>query len=128
MNGFYTNIEVETLENTSFRKVLFTGKHTQLVVMSLKPKEDIGMETHKQVDQFFRFEEGVGKVIIDASEYNVVAGDAVVVPAGSRHNIINVSQTDNLKLYTLYSPPNHPDGTIHNTKEDADAAEKLGHK
>jgi mannose-6-phosphate isomerase-like protein (cupin superfamily) len=127
MSGFYTNIEEETLKNSFFRKVIFTGKHTQLVLMNLKPTEDIGMEVHETVDQFFRFESGEGKVIINESEYKVGASDVVIVPAGSNHNIVNVSQTEDLKLYTLYSPPNHPDGTVHETKADALAAEEKAH-
>lgn len=122
--GYVDNIEDRTLENSNFRKVLFTGGHMQLVVMSLKPMEDIGEEVHDNVDQFFRFEDGEGKVIIDGEE-NIVGEDMVViVPAGSMHNIINTSQTEDLKLYTIYAPANHPEGTIHATKEDAVAAEE----
>lgn len=122
--GYIDNIEDRTLENSNFRKVLFTGGHMQLVVMSLKPMEDIGEEVHDNVDQFFRFEDGEGKVIIDGEE-NIVGEDMVViVPAGSMHNIINTSQTEDLKLYTIYAPANHPEGTIHATKEDAVAAEE----
>lgn len=124
MAGFHGNIEDLTLKNSNFRQVLYTGKHTQLVLMCLKPGEDIGMEVHDDVDQFFRFEEGLGKVLIDGSVYEVKESDAVVVPAGSQHNIINSSQTEELKLYTLYSPPNHPEGTVHVTKEEAMEAEK----
>ncbi len=124
MKGYVGNIEEITLANTYFRQVLYTGAHAQLVVMSLKPGEEIGMEVHPQVDQFFRFEKGQGKVIIDGEESGVGNGTAVIVPAGSQHNVINVSQTEDLKLYTIYSPPNHPDGTIHKTKEEAMAAEK----
>lgn len=124
MSGYYGNIEELTLKNSYFRQVLFTGKHTQLVMMNLKAGEEIGMEVHETVDQFFRFEKGQGKVIIDATVYQVKDGDAVIVPAGCQHNVINTSNTDELKLYTLYSPPNHPDGTIHKTKEDAIKAEK----
>jgi mannose-6-phosphate isomerase-like protein (cupin superfamily) len=124
MKGYVGNIEEITLANTYFREVLYTGQHAQLVVMSLKPGEDIGMEVHDTVDQFFRFEKGQGKVIIDGEESTVSNGSAVIVPAGSNHNIINTSQTEELKLYTVYSPPNHPDGTIHKTKEEAMAAEK----
>jgi len=124
VTGFVSNIEQETLVNAFFRRVLFTGKYTQLVLMSLKPGEDIGMEIHPKVDQFFRFEKGQGKVIIDGVEHVVSDGSAVVVPAGANHNIINTSTTDDLKLYTLYSPPNHPDGAIHQTKEEAMAAEE----
>jgi len=119
MAGYHADIEDLTEKNTYFRQVLYTGKYTQLVLMSLKPNEDIGMEVHETVDQFFRFEKGSGKVIIDDSEYQVKDGDVVIVPAGSQHNIINSSDSDDLKLYTLYSPPNHPDGTIHKTKEEA---------
>lgn len=122
--GYVDNIEDRTKENNNFRKVLFTGGHMQLVVMSLKPMEDIGEEVHDNVDQFFRFEDGEGKVIIDGEE-NIVGEDMVViVPAGSMHNIINTSQTEDLKLYTIYAPANHPEGTIHATKEDAVAAEE----
>jgi mannose-6-phosphate isomerase-like protein (cupin superfamily) len=126
--GYKDNIEKITLANSYFRQILFTGKHAQLVVMSLKPGEEIGMEVHENVDQFFRFEKGTGKVIMDGEEHEVGDGDVVIVPAGTNHNIINTSQTEDLKLYTLYSPPNHPDGTIHKTKGEAEEAEKLhGH-
>lgn len=128
MKGFHTHIEEATLGNSNFRQVLFTGAHAQLVLMSLKPGEEIGMEVHPTVDQFFRFEKGQGKVIIDSEEFAVKDGDAVIVPAGSNHNVINTSQTDDLKLYTIYSPPNHPDGTVHATKTDAQAAEKAAHQ
>ena len=124
MNFYKGNIEKETLKNTFFRRVLFTGKHSQLVVMNLKPGEEIGMEVHNTVDQFFRFESGYGKVIIDDIQYKVGDGDSIVVLAGSKHNIINTSSKENLKLYTIYSPPNHPDGTIHKTKAEAEAYEK----
>lgn len=120
---FNSNIEQLTLENANFRKVIFTGEHSQLVLMSLKPNEEIGLETHQNVDQFFRFEQGTGKVIIDGEESNVQDGSAVIIPAGSEHNIINTSDSEELKLYTIYSPANHPDGTIHATKEEAEAAE-----
>jgi len=123
MKGYYGQIEKLTLENSNFRQVLFTGKKTQLVLMSLKPGEEIGEEVHAQVDQFFRFEAGEAKVIIDRQEYEVKDGDAVIVPAGSKHNIVNLSSSQDLKLYTLYSPPNHPDGTVHKTKAEADEAE-----
>lgn len=124
MTGFVTNVEEKTLANSFFRQVLFTGKHSQLVLMRLKPGEEIGMEAHPNVDQFFRFEKGEGKVIINGEESIVSDGTAVVVPAGAQHNIINTSADKELKLYTIYSPPNHPDGTIHKTKEEAMAAEK----
>lgn len=127
MTGYNDNIEKLTLKNTFFRKVLFTGKHEQLVLMCLKPGEDIGKEVHGNVDQFFRFERGQGKVIMNGEEKVVEDGSAVVVPAGTEHNIINTSQTDDLKLYTIYGPPNHPDGTIHETREEAMEAEEHEH-
>lgn len=120
MKGFFTNIEKETLENENFRKVLYTAKHSQLVLMSLKPNEEIGMEIHPDNDQFFRFEHGEGKVIIDGNEYSVKDGDAIVVPAGAEHNVINLSATDSLKLYTIYSPAHHKDGIVRATKEEAE--------
>ncbi len=123
MGGYKGNIEELTLNNTYFRQVIYTAPHSQLVLMSLKPNEDIGKEIHT-VDQFFRFESGNGKAIIDGKEYEVKDGDAVVVPAGSEHNII--AGSEGLKLYTIYSPFQHPDGTIHKTKQDAIAAE--GHE
>lgn len=128
MNGYHGNIEEITLDNSYFRRVLFTGTYCQLVAMSLKPAEEIGMEVHDTVDQFFRFEDGEGKVIIEGNEYLVKDGDAVVVPAGNKHNIINTSKTSTLHLYTIYSPPNHPDGTIHKTKKDAEVYEAIHHK
>lgn len=124
MTGFVDNIEEKTLSNSNFRQVLFTGVNSQLVVMSLKPGEEIGMEVHPSVDQFFRFEQGEGKVIINGEENIVGDGTAVIVPAGAEHNVINTSQTEVLKLYTIYSPPNHPDGTIHTTKAEAMQAGK----
>ncbi len=123
MKGFQINIEKETLENSNFRKVLYSSKHSQLVLMSLKPKEDIGMEVHPENDQFFRFEQGEGKVIIDGNEYVVGDGVAVVVPAGAQHNVINTSETNELKLYTIYSPAHHKDGIVRATKEEAMANE-----
>lgn len=124
MTGFHADIEDETLNNTNFRKVLFTGQHAQLVVMNLLPNEDIGMEVHDTVDQFFRFEAGEGKVIMNGEETLFKANDVVIVPAGTNHNIINTSATEPLKLYTIYSPANHPEGTIHATKAEAMAAEE----
>ena len=126
MVGFIDNIEEKTEQNNFFRQVLYTGKHTQLVVMSLLPGEEIGMEVHPQVDQFFRIEEGRAKVVIDGEEHEVDEGFAIIVPAGSQHNVINTGNNP-LKLYTLYSPPNHPDGTIHRTRAEAMAAEKEEH-
>jgi len=120
MKGFVSNIEKDTLENENFRKVLYTSKHSQLVLMSLLPNEEIGMEAHPDNDQFFRFEKGKGKVIIDGNEYEVSDGTAVIVPAGAQHNVINVSATDELKLYTIYSPAHHKDGVVRATKAEAE--------
>lgn len=127
MAGYYGHIEEDTLNNTFFRKVLYTAPHSQLVLMCLKPNEEIGMEVHPENDQFFRFEKGEGKVIISGQEYLVKDGDTAIVPAGEMHNVINTSATDELKLYTIYSPAHHPDGTIHKTKEEAIAAEAAEH-
>lgn len=121
MKGFNANIEKLTLENENFRQVLYTGKHSQLVLMSLKSKEEIGMEVHPNNDQFFRFEKGTGKVIIDGNEYAVSDGSAIVVPAGAQHNVINISETEDLKLYTIYSPAHHKDGIIRTTKKEAES-------
>jgi mannose-6-phosphate isomerase-like protein (cupin superfamily) len=121
MKGYHTNVEKETLNNTDYRRVLYTGKHSQLVLMNLKPGEEIGEEIHSHIDQFFRFEEGEGKVTIDVSQYTVRDGDAVIVPAGSKHNVVNTSKTKHLKLYTIYSPPEHQDKVIRHTKADAEA-------
>jgi mannose-6-phosphate isomerase-like protein (cupin superfamily) len=121
MKGFKTNIEKDTLKNKNFRKVLYTSKHSQLVVMSLQPKEDIGLETHPENDQFLRFEGGRGRVEIDGNKYTVKDGDAVVIPAGAKHNVVNVSATEELKLYTIYSPPHHKDGIVRKTKAEAEA-------
>jgi mannose-6-phosphate isomerase-like protein (cupin superfamily) len=123
MKGYVINIEKETLENKNFRKVLYTSKHSQLVLMSLRPNEEIGMEVHPDNDQFFRFEKGQGKCIIDGNEYELKDGVAVVVPAGAQHNIINISSTEELKLYTIYSPAHHKDGIVRATKEEAEANE-----
>lgn len=120
MKGFNANIEKETLENTNFRKVLYTSKHSQLVLMSLKPNEEIGMEVHLDNDQFFRFEKGEGKCIIDGNEYMLSDGSVIIVPSGAQHNIINTSSMDDLKLYTIYSPAHHKDGIIRATKEEAE--------
>lgn len=121
MNGYIANIEEESLKNTYFREVLYTGQHSQLVVMSLKPNEDIGMEVHPIVDQFIRVESGSGKAILNGEEHDLGDGSALVIPAGTEHNIINTSDEEPLKLYTVYSPPHHKDGTIHKTKEEANA-------
>ncbi len=127
MAGFFANIEKETLGNNFFRKVLFTGSNCQLVVMSLLPKEEIGMEVHPNVDQFFRIEAGTARVIMNGKETQVKADDVFIVPAGTDHNVINASISEPLKLYTIYSPPNHPAGTIHKTKAEAEAAEAAKH-
>ena len=118
--GFCSNIENDTLGNENFRKVVYTAKHCQLVLMSLAPSEEIGMEVHKDNDQFFRFEKGQGKVFIDGNEYDVVDGSAVVIPAGSEHNVVNTSATDSLKMYTIYSPAHHKDGVVRATKAEAE--------
>lgn len=123
MKPFYTNIEKDTVDNTDFRHVLYTG-HLQLVLMSLEPNEDIGQEVHDHVDQFFRFEAGEGKVVAEGSEITVKNGDVVVIPAGTVHNIINTSATERLSMYTIYSPANHPDGTVAHTKHEAEQLEK----
>ena len=121
MKGFKTSIEKATLENLNFRKVLYTAKHLQLVIMALKPKEEIGEETHHDNDQFFRFESGLGKVIIDGNEYIVKNGDAVIIPAGAKHNVINTHATTELRMYTLYAPAHHKDGIVRATKKEAEA-------
>lgn len=123
MKGFFTNIEKDTLENKDYRKVLYTSKHSQLVLMSLKPKEEIGVEIHPDNDQFFRVEKGIGKCIIDGNEYGLSDGVAIVVPVGAQHNVINTSETDELKLYTIYSPAHHKDGIVRATKQEAEAEE-----
>ena len=121
MKGFNANIEKLTLESSNFRQVLYTGKHSQLVLMSLKPKEEIGMEIHPDNDQFFRFEKGQGKCVIDGNEYELKDGSAIIVPAGARHNIINTSDSEELKLYTIYSPAHHKDGVVRATKAEAES-------
>ncbi len=121
MKGFVKNIEKETLENDNFRKVLYTSQHGQVVVMSLLPNEDIGMEVHEYTDQFFRVDSGEGKVIMDGEESLISDGFAVVVPAGTEHNVINTSAEKPLKLYTIYMPPHHVNGTVHQTKMAAEA-------
>lgn len=121
MKGYISNIERAAKENNNFRQVLYTGKYCQLVLMSLKPGEDIGEEVHEDVDQFFRFEQGEGRTVLDGVEHKIGAEDVVLVPAGTKHNIINTSDSDSLKLYTIYSPPNHRDGVIHLAKEEAES-------
>ena len=122
MKGYIANIEQLSLENDNFRRVLYTAKNSQLVVMSLKPNEDIGEEVH-QLDQFIRCEAGTGKAILDDVPHIISDGFVVIVPAGTKHNIINTSADKPMKLYTLYAPPNHRDGVIHRTKEEAEADE-----
>jgi len=121
--GFHTNIEQETLKNTNWRKVLYTTLRNQLVVMSVPPLEELGEETHPKNAQFIRVEQGDGKAIIGGIEYKLSDGSAVIVPANVKHNIINTSDSEDLKIYTVYSPPHHPGGTLHKTKEDEKAAE-----
>ncbi|MFA5022761.1 MAG: cupin domain-containing protein [Candidatus Paceibacterota bacterium] len=124
MSGYIANIEEKTEANDYFREVLFTAPHCQLVVMSLNPNEDIGEETHADVDQFLRVERGEGKAVLDGEETSIHDGFCVVVPAGTKHNIINTSSSEKLKIYTIYSPAHHRDGTIHKTKAEALADEE----
>jgi mannose-6-phosphate isomerase-like protein (cupin superfamily) len=123
MKGYITDIENDTLENTDFRRVLYTGKNSQLVLMSLRPNEEIGEEIHS-LDQFIRVESGDGFAVLDGVKHPISDGTAIVIPAGAKHNIVNDSATEELKLYTVYSPPEHRDGTIHKTKADAIAREE----
>jgi mannose-6-phosphate isomerase-like protein (cupin superfamily) len=123
MKGYVVNIEQTTQENNNFRQVLYTAKHSQLVLMTLQPGQDIGEEVHN-LDQFFRVETGEGKVVLDGVEHLIKDGSAMVIPEGTRHNLINTSQERVMKLYTIYSPPNHQDGVIHPTKEEAMAGEE----
>ena len=127
MTGFVDNIEKLTKENDNFRKVLFTGEHMQLVLMTLLPGEDIGLEVHNNVDQFFRVDAGHGKVVMNGQEQEIEDGFAVLVPAGTEHNIVNTGD-EPLRLYTIYAPPNHPDGTVHATKAEADEYEATHHR
>ena len=126
MKGYNANIEQLTLENSNFRKVLYTLNGLQLVLMALKPGEEIGAEVHHENDQFFRFESGKGKVMIDESVYEVEDGSVIIVPKGSNHNVINTSDTEELKMYTIYTPAHHKDGVIHATKAIAEEAEHAG--
>ncbi|MBD2720655.1 cupin domain-containing protein [Hymenobacter armeniacus] len=121
--GFKSNIEQDTRANRDFRHVRYTGQHLQLVLMSLKPGEEIGSETHPNADQFFRFEEGTGKCVVNGHEYLVRDGDAVIAPAGTAHNVINTSPTKALKLYTIYAAPQHQDGVVRATKREAEQHE-----
>lgn len=123
MKGFHADIETQTLENDNFRKVLYTAQHCQLVLMSLPVGGEIGEEVHNQNDQFFRFEGGTGRVEIDDTVYEVEDGSAIIVSAGARHNVINTSETEALKLYTIYSPAHHQDGIVRATREEAEASE-----
>lgn len=123
--GYKANIEQLTKENTNFRQVLYTAKDCQLVLMSLLPGEEIGLETHPDINQFFRFESGEGRVIVNETEYTVSDGDAVVVPMGAKHNVINTSTTESLKIYTIYAPPHHEDGMVRATKAEAGASDPL---
>lgn len=127
MAGFSTDIEKKTLENNNFREVLFTGPHSQLVVMALAPGDEIGMETHDDIDQFIRVEAGEGMAILNGKEIKLADGAAVVIPAGTKHNVVNTSKDEALKLYTIYTPPEHPDGTIHKDKAEADRYEAEHH-
>jgi mannose-6-phosphate isomerase-like protein (cupin superfamily) len=124
MKGFKSNIEKDTMENKNFRKVVYTGKRLQLVLMSLKAGEEIGEETHQDADQFFRVEKGKGKCFVDGHEYRLHDGDVLLVPAGAKHNVINTDSKEDLKLYTLYGPPQHKDGLVRATKEEAEKKEE----
>lgn len=127
MKGFIADIEDQTEENRDFRRVLYTGPHMQLVLMSLAPGEELGEEVHETTDQFFRVEEGRGEVVIDGRETRIESDIAIIVPAGTRHNVRNTGHKP-LRFYTLYAPPEHPDGTVHRTKADADKAEHAAAK
>ena len=124
MTGYVSNIEEKTMSNSYFREVLYTDPRLQLVVMSLKPMEEIGMEVHETTDQFFRVESGSGKVVMNGEETEIKVGDAIIIPAGTLHNVINTSADSDLKVYTLYTPPTHKPGTVHKTKEEALAGEE----
>lgn len=121
MKTYISNIEQKTLENSFFREVLYTSQHIQLVVMALPPKGEIGAEVHPTTDQFFRIEAGTGSLVVNGESHQVKDGNAIVVPAGTEHNVINTSETEELKLYTLYAPPHHKDGIVHKTREEAEA-------
>src|SRR5688572_20277568 len=126
MIGYVTNIESDTLTNEDYRRVLFTGRNTQLVLMTLQPGDEIGREIHEEHDQFIRVESGTGTVVLNGQEHGLSDGIAVVIPAGVEHNVINTSRDERLRLYTLYSPPEHPDGTVHRTKRDEPAEHPPG--
>jgi mannose-6-phosphate isomerase-like protein (cupin superfamily) len=127
MPGYTTNIEQKTMENEYFREVLYTAPHSQLVVMTLQVGEEIGQETHGNIDQFIRVEAGQGEAILNGERYQLGDGDVVVIPAGTEHNVVNTSNSDPMRLYTIYSPPEHPDGTINRTKQDAEAYAREHH-
>ncbi len=127
MKGFIADIEDQTEENRDFRRVLYTGPHMQLVLMSLAPGEELGEEVHETTDQFFRVEEGKGEVVIGGRETRIESDIAIIVPAGTRHNVRNTGHKP-LRFYTLYAPPEHPDGTVHRTKADAERAEHAAAK
>jgi mannose-6-phosphate isomerase-like protein (cupin superfamily) len=124
MKGFHSNIEADTLANENFRKVLYSGSQMQLVLMTLNPSEEIGAEIHPDNDQFFRFESGNGKVTIDGNEYAVTDGSAIIIPRGTKHNVINTSASEELKMYTIYAPPHHKDGIVRTTKIQAEENEE----
>jgi mannose-6-phosphate isomerase-like protein (cupin superfamily) len=123
MKGYVTNLDREAMGNRDFRRVLYSGPNLQLVLMTLQPGEGIGMEMHDGHDQFIRVEDGTGMVVLDGRETPLTAGSAVVIPANVEHNVINTSTSDPLRLYTLYAPPEHPEGTVHPAKRDAEAAQ-----
>lgn len=124
MSGFSTNIEDKTLKNDKFREVLYTTKKSQLVIMTLQAGEEIGQEKHEEHDQFIRVEAGTGVAILDGEKHALEDGVAVIIPAGTEHNVINTSTTEPMRLYTIYTPPEHPDGTVHRTKAEADEYER----
>ena len=128
MSGYSVDIEQRTEDNSHFREVLYTAPHSQLVVMTLQPGEDIGQEMHPSTDQFIRVEEGEGEAILDGERHPLREGTALVIPAGATHNVINTSAAEPLRLYTIYSPPEHPAGTVHETKADAEAYERKHHR
>jgi len=123
MKGFIADIQALTEQNSDFRHVLYTSNNLQLVLMAIQPGEDIGEETHKDRDQFFRVEKGEGEIVIDGNRSNIKSDDAMIVPAGARHNVINTGKTA-LQLYTIYAPPEHRDGVVRTTKADAAASEE----
>lgn len=127
MSGYSIDIEEATLTNDDFRRVLFTAPHLQLVLMTLQPGEEVGMETHGENDQFFRVESGIGEAILDGEVHQLSDGAIVIVPSGAEHNVLNTSDSEPLRMYTLYAPPHHRDGTLHRTKEEADEYERHEH-